>query len=81
MHKEVETHYYALFRDRTSKDKESLQTICETAGELYQELDRRYSFKIPQTSVRVAINDEFAAMTAPIHSGDRLVFIPPVAGG
>jgi molybdopterin converting factor small subunit len=31
--------------------------------------------------LRVAVNDEFRDWTVPLASGDRVVFIPPVAGG
>jgi molybdopterin converting factor small subunit len=31
--------------------------------------------------LRVAVNDEFCEWSAPLQPGDRVVFIPPVAGG
>jgi molybdopterin converting factor small subunit len=31
--------------------------------------------------LRVAVNDEFADWSQPLAAGDRVVFIPPVAGG
>jgi molybdopterin converting factor small subunit len=31
--------------------------------------------------LRVAINDEFADWSRRLGTGDRIVFIPPVAGG
>jgi molybdopterin converting factor small subunit len=31
--------------------------------------------------LRVAVNDEFADWSRPLVAGDRVVFIPPVAGG
>jgi molybdopterin converting factor small subunit len=31
--------------------------------------------------VRAAVNDEFVAATTTLRDGDRVVFIPPVAGG
>jgi molybdopterin converting factor small subunit len=31
--------------------------------------------------VRAAVNDDFVPATRALHNGDRLVFIPPVAGG
>jgi molybdopterin converting factor small subunit len=31
--------------------------------------------------LRVAVNEEFVDWSRPLESGDRIVFIPPVAGG
>jgi molybdopterin synthase sulfur carrier subunit len=31
--------------------------------------------------LKVAVNEEFAAWDQPLAGGDRVVFIPPVAGG
>jgi len=31
--------------------------------------------------LKVAVNEEFAAWDRPLADGDRVVFIPPVAGG
>jgi molybdopterin synthase sulfur carrier subunit len=35
----------------------------------------------PPTTVRVAINHEFAALDTPLGSGDELAFLPPISGG
>jgi len=32
-------------------------------------------------SVRVAINQRFAAADTPLHPGDELAFLPPISGG
>jgi len=36
---------------------------------------------LPRSMLRVAVNDEFADWSRPLGAGDRVVFIPPVAGG
>ena len=33
------------------------------------------------TTVRVAINQEFATVDTPLNSGDELAFLPPISGG
>jgi molybdopterin converting factor small subunit len=43
-------------------------------------LQTRYEFP-EQATMKVAINDEFSAWDTALNDGDRLVFIPPVAGG
>jgi molybdopterin converting factor subunit 1 len=32
-------------------------------------------------SVSCAVNAEFAPMSAPVHDGDEVAFLPPVSGG
>lgn len=33
------------------------------------------------SSVSCAVNDEFSTMSAPVHDGDEVAFLPPVSGG
>jgi molybdopterin synthase sulfur carrier subunit len=33
------------------------------------------------TSVRIAINQQFAAADTPLQAGDELAFLPPISGG
>ena len=51
-----------------------------TPADLFAELQTRYRFPA-MTSVKVAINDEFADWDRQLQDGDCVVFIPPVAGG
>jgi molybdopterin converting factor subunit 1 len=32
-------------------------------------------------SVSCAVNEDYARMTAPLHEGDEVAFLPPVSGG
>ena len=32
-------------------------------------------------SIRLAVNESFAAMDSPLHDGDELAVLPPVSGG
>lgn len=73
--------YFALLRDQRGLDSESLESSAATAAELYAELAERHSFTLPNTALKVAINDEFANWDSPLAPGDTIVFIPPVAGG
>jgi len=76
----IRIEYFAILREHVGKDAEEVQTEAGTAGELFDELARRYKF--PQLNqMKVAINEEFGEWDAVLADGDSVVFIPPVAGG
>ena len=77
----VHLEYFAILREQRGLARETLATPATTAAELYAELRARHGFTLPGDRVRAAVNDEFVAATAPLREGDRVVFIPPVAGG
>ena len=77
---QVKIEYFAILREHVGKNAEEVQTEASTAGELFDELARRYEF--PQMNqMKVAINEEFGEWDAVLANGDSVVFIPPVAGG
>jgi len=77
----VTVQYYALLREQAGRREESLTTAARTPHELYAELSARYPFSLTPQVLRVAINTEFRDWSTPLAEGDRVVFIPPVAGG
>lgn len=77
----IEVEYYALLRDRAGCARESVRTRAMDARALYAELQARHGFALAPEHLRVAINDDFAAWDQRLQAGDRVVFIPPVAGG
>jgi molybdopterin synthase sulfur carrier subunit len=78
---DIEVQYFAVLRERAGIGRETVRTAAPTAADLYEELARRHGFGLPRTMLRVAVNDEFADWSQPLAGGDRVVFIPPVAGG
>lgn len=78
---EVHVQYFAVLRERSGLGQETVATTAATAAELYEELAARHPLGLPRSMLRVAINDEFADWARPLAAGDRIVFIPPVAGG
>ena len=78
---QVEVQYFAVLRERAGRQCEALDTAAGTAAELYDELSARHALGLPRSMLRVAINDEFADWSQRLQPGDRVVFIPPVAGG
>lgn len=76
----INIEYFAVLREHAGKANEQLSTSAATPADLYAELHDRYNFPTLQT-LKVAINDDFSDMQAPLNDGDTVVFIPPVAGG
>ena len=77
----VRVSYFAWLREHARAAEEEVDTGATTAGELWRELETRHRFHADAKSLRVAVNDEFAAWDRALSEGDRVVFIPPVAGG
>ena len=77
----VHVQYFAILREQRGATDETLETAAATPAALYDQLRARHGFTLPGERIRAAVNDEFVAATAPLRDGDRVVFIPPVAGG
>ena len=77
----VNIEYFAILRDQANIEKEVIETECNTPEELYQFLKEKYNFTLPIGMIQVALNDEFSTHDSILSNGDKIVFIPPVAGG
>jgi molybdopterin synthase sulfur carrier subunit len=77
----LHVQYFAILREQRGLSEETIETTAATPGALYDELRAAHRFTLPRERIRVASNDEFVAADAPLREGDRVVFIPPVAGG
>jgi sulfur-carrier protein len=77
----VSVQYFALLREERGLNDEVVETTARTAEDLYLSLRARHNFRLPVEMVKVSINDRFSDMRAELGEGDRIVFIPPVAGG
>ena len=73
--------YYALLREQRGLSEESLDTSAATAADLYRHLKATHGFSLEADQLKVAINDSFKPWDTVLAPGDRVVFIPPVAGG
>ncbi|MBA3856388.1 MAG: molybdopterin synthase sulfur carrier subunit [Cyanobacteria bacterium PR.3.49] len=79
--KTVRVDYFALLKEQRGLASENLETRSSTVLELYEELQKRHGFSLKHSSVAVALNDEFADWSEKLTERDKVVFIPPVAGG
>ncbi|MDB9741890.1 NTP transferase domain-containing protein [Akkermansiaceae bacterium] len=79
--KTIEVTYFAKLKDLANCDEESIKTSSSTASGIYEELKAKYHFPYKQKDLMLAINDDFSPWETPIKERDKIVFIPPVAGG
>ena len=78
--KTIHIEYFAVLREHTGMSGEAVATEAGTVDALYAELDQRHAFPA-MGQLKVAVNDEFGDWQSTLADGDRVVFIPPVAGG
>ena len=79
--KRIHIKYFAAFRDQAGTDEETVETDAGDPAALYRELQVRHGLGLGADRLKVAVNDEFAAWDRSLEDGDKIVFIPPVAGG
>jgi molybdopterin synthase sulfur carrier subunit len=79
--RQVHIRFFAVLREQAGVSTLDVTTSARTPADLYAELTATRGLTLPATLLRVAINDRYAAMDTPLSPGDRVVFIPPVAGG
>jgi sulfur-carrier protein len=77
----IQVQYFAILREQRGVSAEELTTTVSTPGALYEELRTKHGFTLPRERIRAAVNDAFVDSSATLRDGDRVVFIPPVAGG
>lgn len=77
----VNVQYFAILREQRGLSVERVETAGSTVAGLYEELRARHGFTLPGERVRAAVNDTFVPASHILREGDRVVFIPPVAGG
>ena len=75
--------FFAVLRDITGKSEAEVSIADGTrAGDVWQTLRRNHSALASyEKPPMIAVNENYASPDTPLHDGDELVFIPPVAGG
>lgn len=77
----IQVQYFAVLREQRGLSDEVLHTAARTPRHLYSELQQKAGLALPAAAMMVAVNDQFAGWDVALESGDRVAFIPPVAGG
>ncbi|MEN9403333.1 MAG: hypothetical protein RL091_2036 [Verrucomicrobiota bacterium] len=80
--RQIQVRFFAILREQAGCATVAVETGAPDATALYAELQERFpGLTFPVTLLRVSINENYAELSAPLAPGDRVVFIPPVAGG
>jgi molybdopterin converting factor subunit 1 len=79
--RQLHIRFFAVLREQAGLSALDVTTSARTPAELYAELAASHGLTFSASLLRVAINDCYATMDTPLSPGDRVVFIPPVAGG
>lgn len=80
----LELLYFAAVRDLlgTSSEQVEVPDSVTTVAQLEAHLKERYpELRERMGSIRIAVNEAFAAPSEPVADGDTVALIPPVAGG
>lgn len=77
----IDVRFFAVLREQAGCAALTVETRARDAAALYAELQHRYALTLPAAWLRVAINDRYARPDDPLRDGDRVAFIPPIAGG
>lgn len=74
----IQVRYFASLRERMGKGEEQVQAAgIATVADVW----RRVSREPMPADTLMAINQEYAAVDAPVQAGDEVAFFPPVTGG
>jgi molybdopterin converting factor subunit 1 len=75
--------YFAVLRDIAGRDEEVIDVADGTrAGDVWLRLrDEHPSLRDYIQPPMIAVNESYVGAGEPLHEGDELAFIPPVAGG
>lgn len=73
--------FFALLREQAGCRELTLDTAADSPAALYAELMQTRGLSIPPGILTFAVNERYVPADAPLSHGDRVVFIPPVAGG
>jgi molybdopterin synthase sulfur carrier subunit len=75
--------FFARLKDQIGQAELQLgnEFSGKTAAELQQALIAQGMLALQDSSIRIALNQNFCAADAVIKDGDEIAFMPPVTGG
>ncbi len=79
--KNITVKFFALLREQANCRECALQTHSCSPAELYAELADARGLNVPAGLLTYAVNERYVSPDSALQDGDRVAFIPPVAGG
>ena len=80
--RQIKVRFFAILREQAGASTLAVDTAAPDAAALYAELQQRFpGLTFPSSLLKVSVNERYVEPTTPLAAGDRVVFIPPVAGG
>jgi molybdopterin converting factor subunit 1 len=75
--------FFAVLRDIAGRSEDVIELPDGTrAGDVWQRLrDEHAALRDYIQPPMIAVNESYVSADEPLHDGDELAFIPPVAGG
>lgn len=78
----LHVRFFAILREQAGCAAVEASSTAADANQLYAELQQRFpGLVFPVHLLRVSVNERYVPMDAALSAGDRIVFIPPIAGG
>jgi molybdopterin converting factor small subunit len=78
----LHVRFFAILREQAGCAAVEASSTAANPTQLYTELQQRFpGLVFPVTLLRVSVNERYVAMDVALNAGDRIVFIPPIAGG
>jgi molybdopterin converting factor subunit 1 len=79
--RKITVKFFAVLREQAGCREVTLDTTAPTPAALYAELMPTHGLTVPPGILTFAVNERYVSADTPLAAGDRVVFIPPVAGG
>ena len=77
----VHVEYFAMLREQSGMNEETVETQARTPAQLYDQLVQRHGFDVDRTRLKVENNGQCREWYAEHRDDDEVEFLPPVAGG
>ncbi len=80
--RQINVRFFAILREQAGIATLTVVSAAPDAAALYAELQQRFpELSFPASLLKVSVNESYVELTTALAPGDRVVFIPPVAGG
>jgi molybdopterin synthase sulfur carrier subunit len=81
MSREIRIAWFGRLADRRGLREEVVETNAQDVAALFAELNALHGLNAELGNLSVAVNDEFTTPEHTLRAGDKVVFMPPFAGG